>query len=234
MAWLGHQQRAPGAATERQEAGIVKALRNTMVVAAVMALAAGSPARAQDEPDHIRGQIIEVTAASIVVKARDGETVRLATPEGLTVIGLEKGSFTKVDFGVYVGSVAIKLDEYSPIVRDSMSWLHKGFELRIIDEQLRGIAAGHKKWSLTSESIMAHGWVDDIEDRVLSIKYGPTEEEETDVEVPRDVPVLKMGLADMTLIKSGAHVFAGAQKDGDGNYVAVFIFVGKGDVVPPL
>ena len=38
----------------------------------------------------------------------------------------------------------------------------------------------------------------------------------------------------MTLIKAGAHVFAGAQKDGDGNYVAVFIFVGKGDVVPSL
>ncbi len=213
---------------------MVKALRYNTAIAAVMVLAAGAPAQAQEEPDHIRGQITEVTASSIVVKANGGKAVRLATPEGLTVIGLEKGSFTKVDFGVYVGSVAVKLDEYSPIVRDSMSWLHKGFELRIIDEQLRGIAAGHKKWSLTLDSIMAHGWVDDIEDRVLSIKYGPTEEEETDVEVPRDVPVLKMALTDRSDIKLGAHVFAGAQKDEDGNYVAVFIFVGKGDVVPPL
>ncbi len=148
----------------------MKALRYSMVIAAVVVVAAGAPARAQEEPDHIRGQIAEVTASSIVVKAGDGKVVRLAISEDLTVIGLDRGSFTKVDFGVYVGSVAIKLDEYSPIVRDSMSWLHKGFELRIIDEQLRGIAAGHKKWSLTSESIMAHGWVDDIEDRVLSIK----------------------------------------------------------------
>ncbi len=205
-----------------------------ILIAAVIAVAVGSPVRAQEEPDHIRGQITKVEDSSIDVKTRDGKTVRLATPEDLTVISLDKGSFTKVDFGVYVGSVAVKLDEYSPIVRDSLSWLHKGFELRIIDEQLRGIAAGHKKWSLTSETIIAHGWVDDMEGRVLSIKYGPTEEEETDVEVPRDVPVLRMVLADKTLIKRDAHIFAGAQKDADGKYVAVFIFVGKGDVVPPL
>lgn len=212
----------------------MKALRYTMAIAAVIGLAVGLPAHAQQEPDHIRGQITQVEDTSIVVKSPDGRTVRLATPADLTIISLDKGSFTKVDFGVYVGSVAVKLDEYSPIVRDSLSWLHKGFELRIIDEQLRGIAAGHKKWSLTSDSIMAHGWVDDIEDRVLSIKYGPTEEEETDVEVPRDVPVLKMTLGDRALIKPGAHIFAGAEKDADGKYVAVFIFVGKGDVVPPL
>ena len=82
--------------------------------------------------------------------------------------------------------------------------------------------------------IMAHGWVDDIEGRVLSIKYGPTEEEETDVEVPRDVPVLKMSLGDKDMIKPDAHVFAGTQNDDDGKPTAVFIFVGKDGIVPPL
>ncbi len=187
------------------------------------------------EPDHIRGQIVENAGSSIVVKMRDGETVRLATSEDLTIISLEKGSFTKVEFGSYVGAVAVKLEEFSPIVRDAVSFLHKGHELRIIDEELRGIAAGEKKWSLPPGAIAAHGWVDDMEDRILSIKYGPTEKEETDVEVPRDVPVLNMALADdRSLIKEGAHIFAGALKDEDGNYVAVFIFVGKDGIVPAL
>ncbi len=212
----------------------MKALCYNILIAAVIAVAVGSPVRAQEEPDHIRGKITKAEDSSIDIKTRDGKTVRLATPEGLTVISLDKGSFTKVDFGVYVGAVAVKLDKYSPIVRDSLSWLHKGFELRIIDEQLRGIAAGHKEWDLTPETIIAHGWVDDMEGRVISIKYGPTEEEETDVEVGRDVPVLRMALADKTLIKRGAHIFAGAQNDADGKYVAVFIIVGKGDLVPPL
>ena len=127
------------------------------------------------------------------------------------------------------------MDEFSPIVRDAVSYLHKGYELRIIDEELRGIASGAKKWSLPPGAIAAHGWVDDMEDRVLSIKYGPTEKEETDVEVPRDAPVTVMKLEeDSALVKQGAHIFAGAQKDEDGNYVAVFIFVGKNGIVPAL
>ena len=178
---------------------------------------------------------MEVEDSSIVVKTRDGETVRLAMSDELTIITLAKGSFTKVEFGSYVGSVAIRMDELSPIVRDSESWLHKGFELRIIDEELRGIAAGTKKWTLPVGSIAAHGWVDDMEDRIISIKYGPTPKEETDVEVPRDVPVLNMALAeDRSLIKPGTHIFGGVIKDEDGNNVVVFLFVGKDGIVPPL
>lgn len=210
-------------------------LRCNLLIAAAIVLSVGTPAQAQEEPDHIRGQIMQVEESSIVVKTLDGETVRLQTPEELTIITLEKGSFTKVELGVYVGAVAVRLDELSPIVRDSESWLHKGFELRIIDEELRGIAAGSKKWSLPPGAISTHGWVDDMEDRIISIKYGPTAAEETDVEVPRDVPVTNMALAeDSSLIKPGAHIFAGAFKDDDGKYVAVFIFVGKGGIVPAL
>jgi hypothetical protein len=219
---------------------MVRALFWHVALALVIVWASGAPVYAQketvseNEPDHIRGQVTELTDSSMVVKTKDGNTVKLAHDENLTVITLDKGSFTKVDFGVYVGSVAVKLNEYSPIVRDSLSWLHQGFEFRIIDEALRGVAAGHKKWDLTPDSVIAHGWVDDIEGRVLSIKYGPTEQEETDVEVGRDIPVLRMGLGNKGLLKTGIPVFAGAQKNGDGKYQALFVFVGKGGVVPPL
>jgi hypothetical protein len=192
------------------------------------------PRQDKSEPDHLRGVITRVDGSSIALKTRDGRTVRLNVLDNVTVISLSKGSFTAVDFGTYVGAVAVRLEEYSPIVRDSLSWLHRGFELRVIDEQLRGIALGHKQWDLTPDSIIAHGWVDDIEGRVLSIKWGPTEQEETDVETPRDAPVLKMSLGDKSLIKADAHVFAGAQKDADGRYVAVFILVGKDGIVPPM
>jgi hypothetical protein len=141
-----------------------------------------------------------------------------------------------VDFGTYVGAVSEKLGDhiYSPIVRDSLSWLHKGFELRLIDESLRGIAVGHTKWDLTSKSVMTHGWVDDQEGRVISIKYGPTEEEETDVEISRDTPVFKMSRGDVNLIKPGARVFAGALKGAGGRYDAAFIFIGTDGVAPKM
>lgn len=215
------------------------ALCYRMLIAFAIVVLPGIAMPAQEtEPDHIRGQITQVDASSIVVKTREGKSVRLGLADDLTIISLAKGSFTEVDFGTYVGSVAVKLDINSPIVRaiprDSLSMLHLAFELRIIDEALRGIALGYKNWDLPPGSTMSHGWVDDMEVRVLSIKYGPTEEEETDVEIPRDVPVLRMSLGDRSLIKPGTQVIAGANKGADGKYVAGFIFVGKDGIVPTL
>jgi hypothetical protein len=187
-----------------------------------------------NEPEHLRGQLTKVDDTSITLKTNDGKTFRVGLKDDTTIISLSKGSFSDVDFGVYVGAVAVKMEEYSPIVRDSAVWLHKGFELRIIDEKLRGIALGHKKWDLTPETIISHGWVDDMEVRVLSIKWGPTDYDETDVEVPRDVPIHKMSLGDKSLLKTGARVVVGAQKAPDGKYTAPFVFVGKDGIVPSL
>jgi hypothetical protein len=210
--------------------------RLMIAVAVAMVLGSPAPAPAQQapDPDHLRGQITRLDGSSMGLRTNDGKTVRLAFTDTATIIVLSRGSFSDVDFGSYVGAVAVRLDEFSPIIRDSAVWLHKGFELRVIDEQLRGIALGHKKWDKTPDSIIAHGWVDDLEDRVLSIKWGPSDYDETDVEVPRDVPVLKMSLGDRSQVRTGAKVLVGAQKGANGSYEAVFIFVGTDGIVPPL
>jgi hypothetical protein len=188
-----------------------------------------------DGPTHVRGQITAVQPAAIEVRTNDGKTLRLGLSDATTILTLAPASYADVEFGVYVGSVSERMDErYSPIYRDSLSWLHKGLELRVVDEKLRGIALGHQKWDLTPESVMTHGWVDDQEERVISIKYGPTEEEETDVEVGRDIPILKLSLGERQQLVPDAHVFAGAAKGADGNDVALFIMVGLNGVVPRL
>jgi len=199
-------------------------------------IGATARARADRGPDHIRGLLTSVDSSAVVLKTRDGRSLRLGVSNGTTVFTLTRGTFADVTFGTYVGSVSEQLgdDIYSPIRRDSLSWLHKGHELRILDEKLRGLAVGFTKWDLTRGSVMTHGWVDDMEDRVLSIKYGPTEEEETDVEVRRDTPVQKLSLGDKSLLRPGARVFAGAQKGPDGSYAAVVIFVGRDGMVPSM
>jgi hypothetical protein len=205
-----------------------------LVLLLVLSLLTLTFGRAQDA-QRIRGQITRVDAASAAVRTADGKSVRFALSDATTVFSLTKASFNDVDFGTYVGAVSERMgdDKYSPIMRDSLSWLYRGFELRIIEEKLRGIAVGHTKWDLTPNSTMTHGWVDDVEDRVLSIKYGPTDAEETDVEIGPDVPVVKMALGERGLIRPGAAVTVGLVNSGDG-YVATFIFVGKDGVVPAL
>jgi hypothetical protein len=205
------------------------------LVTSLAALALGAPGPATGaEPDHIRGQITAVQRDTIDVRTSTGRSQPVRITEESTIILLTPASFVDVEFGTYVGAVSEKLDDrYSPIYRDSLSWLHKGLELRIVDEKLRGIALGHMKWDLTPISVMTHGWVDDLEIRVISIKYGPTEEEETDVEVGRDIRVLKMALADRRALKPGAHVFVGANKAASG-HVALFVMVGADGVIPGL
>jgi len=209
-----------------------------LAAAALIAAALGVPASAQNnagEPERFRGVITRVDASSVAIRTGEGKALNFALPEGFAVFALSKASFADVDFGLYVGAVSERMgDTFSPIYRDSLSWLHKGFELRIIDEPLRGIAVGHTKWDLTPNAVITHGWVDDLEDRVISIKYGPTDQEETDVEISRDTPVLKMSLGDKALLKAGARVLVGAQNAGGGGYAAVFVFVGKDGIVPPL
>lgn len=208
------------------------------VLAGTLAPAGAQKMSAQDgpEPDRIRGEISDADASGIVVRTADGKAVRVAITEKTPVFVLSKGSYSELDFGTYVGSVSQKLGDnvYSPIVRDSLSWLHRGRELRIIDESLRGIAVGHTKWDFPKGSVMTHGWVDDMEGRVISIKYGPTEEEETDVEIARDTPVLKMKMGDRSMIRTKARVFVGAERDRGGAYTAAFLFIGSDGVVPGL
>jgi hypothetical protein len=208
------------------------------LVAGLAALAAlGAPAGAQEAGgERIRGEVAAVQGSALLVRTVAGRTERIELPETVTVFTLTKASFTDVDFGTYVGAVSERMGEdiYSPIVRDSLSWLHRGLELRIIDEKLRGIAVGHTQWDLTPKSVMTHGWVDDVEDRVISIKYGPTDLEETDVEISPATPVTRMSLGERSLIRPGARVVVGAQKGADGRRSAVFVFIGQDGAVPGL
>jgi hypothetical protein len=207
------------------------------IAALTASVCAAAPAD-EVEPDHVRGQISVVEANAITIKTSDGKTTRVALPDTAAVFTLNKASFTNVDFGLYVGSVAVRLDMTSPIVRatprETISWLYQGTELRIIDEKLRGIAVGFKKWDVPKGSSMTHGWVDDMENRVVSIKYGPTQDEESDVLVGPDIPVTRMSLGQRSDIKTGAFAFVGANKGPDGKFVAAFVFVGKDGLVPSL
>jgi hypothetical protein len=184
--------------------------------------------------NHVRGVVTSIEGNSIEVRDQKG-LVRVELSPQTTVLSLSPADFTHVDFGVYVGSVSEKLDDrYSPIYRDSLSWLHQALELRVVDEKLRGIALGHMKWDLTPKSVMTHGWVDDLEIRVLSIKYGPTEAEETDVDIGRDIRILKMELGSRDLLVKGANVFIGANTGDSGKPIAAFIMVGIDGVKPGL
>lgn len=210
-----------------------------MLAAASVVLALAGTVRADDvEPDHVRGRISSVDAATVTIKTADGRSLRLELPEKVAVFTLTKAAFSNIDFGQYVGSVAVKLDITDPIVRatprETIGILFQGHELRIIDEKLRGIAVGYKKWDVPKGGSMTHGWVDDMDGRTVTIKYGPQREEQSDVLVGKDMPITRMSLGERGDIKVGAHAFVGTSKGADGKLGATFVFVGKDGLVPSL
>ena len=216
----------PARRRRSKEKGALSALRRAFFLISIFAVLFSTPALAQNAAvQNIRGQIIGVQDSSISLKTRDGKSLRLKIPEQISIYRLSKAVFSDVNFGTYVGSVAVPLPD---------GWTYRALELRVLDEELRGLAIGHMNWDLSPESTMTHGWVDDLEVRILSIKYGPTDEEEKDVDVPYDVPITKMSLGDRSLLAQDVEVFAGAQKDGSGNSTALFILVGTESVLPPL
>ena len=83
---------------------------------------------------------------------------------------------------------------------------------------------------------MTHGWVDDLEERVISIKYGPTEEEgDGRGSPPRDVPVTRITQRRQEPCQARAPAqMVGVQKGSDGGYTGVFVFVGKDGLVPAM
>jgi hypothetical protein len=212
-------------------------LYGRFLLAAACALVLAPALHAADvEPDHFRGTVVSANDASLTLKTHDGTIVRLAFPASADVFALSKATFDEVLLGNYVGSVAIRPAPGSPGARprSSASLLYVAAELRILDESLRGIALGQRNWDLRPDTIMAHGWVDDLEVRVLSIKYGPTDFDEADVDVPPDVPIQRMSMGNRGLVKPGAAVFAGARKGLDGGHVVEYVMVGMDGVTPAL
>ena len=131
--------------------------RGTLAAIVLSTLIGGAHAEVT-EPEHLRGQITGIEAGALMLKTPDGRSQRIGLPAKAAVFTLSLASFSNVDFGLYVGSVAVRLDMESPIVRatprETVSWLYQGRELRIIDEKLRGIAVGFKNWDAPKGSSM--------------------------------------------------------------------------------
>ena len=198
------------------------------------AVALSTPAAAHQMPtQHVRGQITAADDSSITVKTRAGATVRLAFAPDPSVTSLMKADFSEVKVGTYIGSAAVPLRPATRTCSGSGCKEPKltALELRIFPESMKGAGEGQREWVLTPDSRMTNGMVDDVEGRVLSIKYKGND---VDMHVPTNAPVVNIGSGDKGLLKPGALIFGVAQKGADGNLTALRISAGSDGLIPPM
>src|SRR5215510_3110205 len=107
---------------------------------------------AQDKPVRVRGTIDQIEGSMMIVKSREGDTLRIKLADDGSVIALEKASLAHIKPNSYVGSTAMP--------QPDGTW--KAVEVHIFPEAMRGIGEGDRPYDYRPQSTMTNGTVNGL------------------------------------------------------------------------
>ena len=187
-----------------------------------LTLACASTMISAQTATRVRGTITAVDAASIAVKSRSGEDLKLALADNLGVTVATAVRFEDIKPGDYVGSAAVK-----------------GADGRLTALEVHflppNVPPGHTAWDLAPGSTMTNANVVEATvagtgGRELSLKYKDGEQRIT---VPPNAPIVRAVPGTRADLKVGESVFIAAQSAADGKLTALRIQVSRDGVKPP-
>ena len=190
------------------------------------ALITESTAQTPSPTLRMRGNIVSVSATSLVVKDRSGEVVELALTDKLVVSEVYPIKLEDIKPGSFIGTAAMP----------QVDGTQRAIAVSVFPEAARGTAEGHRPFDLLPQSTMTNATVDDVATsstsaagRTLKLKY---KDGEKTVVVPADAPIVTSRPADRSLLVAGASVSLFAQAI-DGKPTALRINVGKNGFALP-
>jgi hypothetical protein len=200
-------------------------MRSTVLAAAAaLAVAAISPALAQQQTTRVRGTIEKLDGNVLMVKSREGADVHITLTDNAQVVGVEKAALSDIGVGSYVGSAAMPQPDGS----------QKALEVHIFPESMRGTGEGHRPYAPVPQSTMTNGTVGNavtaVEGHTINVKYRDGEKK---IVVPPDAPIVRYVIGTRDDLKPGAHfTIIAATKKPDGTLEAGRVNVGRDGVVP--
>src|SRR6476646_7758972 len=194
-------------------------------IAALAFVAFTLPSSAQDRPVRVRGTVERVDEGFYIIKARNGDEVKVKLADNALVVALVKASLADVKQGSYIGVSGMPQPDGS----------QKALEIHILPEASRGAGDGHRPWDLQPSSTMTNGAVEQIsasaDGQVLTLKYKDGEKK---IVVPADCPIVGYQPGDKSELKPGTPIFiSAAQKQPDGTLLTPRVNVGRG-IAPPM
>ncbi len=199
-------------------------MRRLLMLGLLTAALAPGLANAQTPTRRIRGTIQALEGSTLVVRSREGETLRINLPTPPAVVAVVPATLADAKPGTFIGTAAV-----GP--KDRL----RALEVLIFPEAMRGSGEGHYPWDLMPESTMTNATIEsesagtDGRNLVLVAKG-----EKLTVSVPAGVPVVTFGPGDVAMLQPGAKVFIGAQASADGTLSAARVAVGKDGLMPPM
>ena len=170
------------------------------------ALITESTAQTPSPTLRMRGNIVSVSATSLVVKDRSGEVVELALTDKLVVSEVYPIKLEDIKPGSFIGTAAMP----------QVDGTQRAIAVSVFPEAARGTAEGHRPFDLLPQSTMTNATVDDVatmantaSGRTLKLKYKGGEKT---VIVPADAPVVTSRPGDKSLLVPGASVSLFAQE----------------------
>jgi len=195
-------------------------------LSAVALLVATAPLMAQSaERVHIRGDVVSLDGATLVVHPREGADVSIHLSDDWAAAGVVPASLSDIKVGVFIGTASAPQSDGS----------QRALEVVVFPEAMRGVGEGRYPWDLAPESKMTNAnianAVDGVKGRTVTLAFKGGEREVT---IPSDAPIVTIAPAAKSDIAPGAHVFVPALRQADGALSSSRVVVGKNGVVPPM
>jgi len=211
---------------------LFRAPRTLLAAAAVLCAGAaalpGIAAAQGADTVRIRGTIVRVDAATLVVQDRGGEVVSLARPADMPVSEVYRIKLSDIKRGSFIGTAAMPQPDGT----------QKALEVVVFPEAARGTGEGHRPWDLLPDSTMTNATVADLAAAPKSVRGGQQlrltyKGGEKTVVVPPDVPVVTFRPGTDALLVPGARVMISAQEK-NGTPTALRVTAGRNGFAPPM
>jgi hypothetical protein len=179
----------------------------------------------QTSPSRVRGTIESVDGATLMVKSRSGEDVKLTMTGDIKVVGIVKIALSEIKVGSFIGTTTVPGADGS----------NNAVEVHVFPEDMRGTGEGSRPYDLKPNSSMTNATVAETvagnDGHTLMVKYKDGEKK---VIVSPDTPVVTYVPADKSDLKAGAKVIAFMKKLPDGSFETNRVSVGRDGLTPPM
>ena len=173
---------------------------------------------------RLRGEVLETTAQTIVLREAGGTRTSLPVASDVVVSEVAPIDPSAIQPGVFLGTTAI------PGPDGTLS----AVEVHVFSEALRGRGEGHRLMDAGSGATMTNATVTAVTPgagaRTIVLRYPDGEKT---VRVPEGVPLVSMTPATRALLVPGAKVSVTTQMR-DGQATVVRAIVGRGGYAPPF
>jgi hypothetical protein len=203
--------------------------------------------QALSRAEHVRGTVVSIDAAAIVVATANGSVrVQLAPETGFATVvksdrqHLTDGSFlgiasvTATDGSQRATGVTILPEAQRASAQGQFDWDLPGTATG--SKMTNGTAASSKMTNGTATSSkMTNGMASATPAGSLTLQFKDGEQNRSQaITIPADVPVVVLGPGQAADVLRGAHVVVFVHGGAGGTLIADRVIVGKNGVVPPL